>query len=64
MVTSGIFIGRLPIYASLYSQGILLPWEVEHMFNKESSQIIKLGMILLYLVFYYYQINKWGFFRL
>ena len=62
MVTSGIFIGRLPIYASLYSQGILLPWEVEHMFNKESTQIVKLCMILFYLGFYFYQFLAWGYF--
>lgn len=64
MVTSGIFIGRLPIYASLYSQGILLPWEIDHMFNRGSSRIMKLGMILFYLALYFYQINKWGFFGL
>ena len=28
MVTSGIFMGRLPIYCSLYANGILLPWDV------------------------------------
>ncbi len=63
MVTSGIFIGRLPIYVSLYSQGILLPWEIDNIFNKESSQIIKLCMTVLYLVFYIYQINRWGYFK-
>ena len=60
MVTSGIFVGRLPIYASLYSQGILLPWEIDHMFNQRSSRIMKLGMILFYLAFYIYQMNAWG----
>ena len=60
MVTSGIFIGRLPIYASLYSQGILLPWEIDHLFNRASTRIVKIGMIVLYLVFYFYQMNKWG----
>ena len=62
MVTSGIFIGRLPIYASLYSQGILLPWEIDHMFNKESAQIVKICMILFYMAFYIYQIGSWGYF--
>ena len=37
MFTSGIFIGRLPIYASLYNY-ILLPWEIDHMFTKKSSK--------------------------
>ncbi|MBQ6478610.1 MAG: EpsG family protein [Erysipelotrichaceae bacterium] len=62
MVTSGIFIGRLPIYVSLYSQGILLPWEVDHIFNRKSSTIIKSSMVAFYIVFYIYQINRWGFF--
>ena len=60
MVTSGIFIGRLPIYASLYSQGILLPWEIEHMFNHESVRLMKMFTILFYIVFYFYQMKKWG----
>ena len=61
MVTSGVFIGRLPIYASLYSQGILLPWEIEHMFNQGSVRIMKLFTIVFYIIFYFYQMNKWGF---
>lgn len=55
MFTSGIFIGRLPIYASLYNY-ILLPWEVEHIFTENSAKIIKVLMIGLYLAFYSYQI--------
>ena len=62
MVTSGIFIGRLPIYASLYSNGVLLPWEIEHIFNKKSAQTLRIAMIALYAVFYIYQINRWGYF--
>ncbi len=58
MFTSGIFIGRLPIYFSLYSY-ILLPWEVDNMFAKRSAQIIYLGMVGAYLIFYYYQ-NHYG----
>lgn len=56
MFTSGIFIGRLPIYASLYNY-ILLPWELDHMFTKESKRLIMIAMILAYLVFYWYQTN-------
>lgn len=55
MFTSGIFIGRLPIFASLYNY-ILLPWEIEHMFTKKSSQIMRILMIVAYLVFYWYQV--------
>ena len=61
MVTSGIFMGRLPIYVCLYSNCILLPWEIEHIFNKNSARIIRVLMIISFLVFYYYQIHRtWG----
>ena len=61
MVTSGIFIGRLPIYVSLYSNCILLPWEIDHFFAKSSARIIKIAMFVCFLIFYYYQIHViWG----
>lgn len=56
MFTSGVFIGRLPIYASLYNY-ILLPWEIEHMFTEESKRLIMIVMVAAYLVFYWYQIE-------
>lgn len=56
MFTSGIFIGRLPIYASLYGY-ILLPWEIEHIFTKESRKIVYILMVIFYLMFYYYQFH-------
>ena len=55
MFTSGIFIGRLPIYFSLYSY-ILLPWEIEHMFSEKSIKLVYLAMIAGYLGFYLYSI--------
>ena len=61
MFTSGIFIGRLPIYASLYSNGILLPWEIKHVFNRESSRLIQIAAITGYLLLYLYQLHfQWG----
>lgn len=61
VVTSGIFIGRLPIFCSLYSMGILLPWEIENMFTKRSAKIISICMISAFLMFYYYQVHfTWG----
>lgn len=54
MVTSGIFIGRLPIYASLYNY-ILLPWQIENIFTKQSSRLVYVLAITAYLGFYYYQ---------
>ena len=60
MFTSGIFLGRLPIYFSLYNY-ILLPWEIDNMFEEKSRKLIYLFMIVAYLIFYYYQIRIiWG----
>lgn len=56
MFTSGIFIGRLPIYASLYGY-ILLPWEIGNLFTKESQKVVRIGLIGCYLLFYYYQMH-------
>lgn len=62
MVTSGIFIGRLPIYASLYNY-ILLPWEINHFFEEKSAKAVRILVIVLYLAFYYYQMHLgWGLF--
>lgn len=61
MVTSGIFIGRLPIYCSMYATGILLPWEVEHMFTKESAKLVKLALVGGFTMFYIFHVHfAWG----
>lgn len=61
MATSGIFIGRLPIYASIYANSILLPWEVDNFFTKESSSLIRTLMYIAFMLFFYYQIHfTWG----
>ena len=58
--TSGIFLGRVPIYFSLYNY-ILLPWIIEHSFTKNSVQLIYIVLIGFYMVFYYYQMHiTWG----
>lgn len=60
MVTSGIFIGRLPIYASLYSY-ILLPWEIEHIFMRKSARLVTVAAVVAYCGFFYYQMRfTWG----
>jgi hypothetical protein len=60
-VTSGIFIGRIPIYFSLYNY-ILLPWLVENFFEERSQKIVYAAIIACYLFFYYYQVHvTWGF---
>lgn len=58
--TSGMFLGRIPIYFSMYNY-ILLPWIVERAFTKNSARLIYIVMIILYMVFYYYQVHiTWG----
>lgn len=60
MVTSGIFIGRLPIYASMFLY-ILLPWEIEHLFSYANSRILHVFLIAGYLAYYYAQMHLiWG----
>ena len=54
--TSGIYIGRLPIYVSLYGY-ILLPWEIEILFARGSRRLVYATLIICYLIFYYYQMN-------
>lgn len=56
MFTSGIFIGRLPIYFSLYGY-ILLPWLIKHIFTEKSVKLLQICMVGAYLVFYYYQMH-------
>lgn len=55
--TSGIFLGRLPIFTSLWAQCILLPWEIEHMFTLESARIVKFAAVICYCMFFYYQLH-------
>ncbi|WP_138342672.1 EpsG family protein [Intestinibacter bartlettii] len=51
---SGIMLGRLPIYFSMYNL-ILLPWLIKNIFNKEEKRLVYYLMIILYLAFFYYQ---------
>lgn len=60
MFTSGIYVGRIPIYFSLYNY-ILLPWEIDNLFTESSKKVVYIFMIIFYLVFYYYQVFiSWG----
>ena len=59
MFTSGIFIGRLPIYFSLYNY-ILLPWIIRNIFTKRSAVFINSAMVLGYMGFYMYSIYTMG----
>ena len=55
-VSSGIYIGRLPIYTTLVGY-IAVPWLIDHMFTIRSAQLIKFAMIGAYLIFFYYQMH-------
>ncbi|MBQ3085575.1 MAG: EpsG family protein [Clostridia bacterium] len=60
MVTSGIMIGRLPIFTSLFNY-ILLPWELDLVLEKNSVRLGRLLMAGFYLMFYFYQMHfAWG----
>lgn len=54
--SSGIYIGRLPIYTTLQGY-VAVPWLIEHMFTKESAKIVTGGLICGYLAFFYYQMH-------
>jgi hypothetical protein len=59
-VSSGIYIGRLPIYTTI--QGYMaLPWLIDQMFEKRSAKLFRYMMYGAYLVFFYYQMHfTWG----
>ena len=58
--TSGLLIGRLPIYFSLANY-ILIPWMLDKFFEERSAKVIKIGFIILYSIFFYYQVGvTWG----
>ena len=60
-VTSGVFVGRIPIYFSLYNY-ILLPGLVENVFEKKSQKLVYGCIIICYLAFYWYQMTvAWDF---
>lgn len=54
MFTSAIMIGRLPIYFSIYNY-ILLPWEINHIFEEKSAKWVTITLVLCYLAYNYYQ---------
>lgn len=61
MMTSGVFLGRLPVYMSMWSQCILLPWEINHLFTEKSARLVKLVAVICYCVFFFYQMRfTWG----
>lgn len=54
VASSGILLGRLPIYFSMYNL-ILLPWLLRNIFDKKEKDLIYYIMIVCYFGFFYYQ---------
>lgn len=54
VASSGVLLGRLPIYFSLYNL-ILLPWLLRNIFEEREKNLIYYIMILCYFAFFYYQ---------
>lgn len=52
--TSGMAIGRLAAYFDVYNL-ILLPWLLKHTFTEDSSKIVTVLCVLLYLLFFFFQ---------
>ncbi len=61
VLTSGIFIGRLIIDTAVYSTFILLPWEIDNLFEESSKKLMRVFAVAGYLVYFYYQMHfSWG----
>ena len=58
--TSGIFIGRIPIYFSLFSY-ILLQWELRRIFPKDKFTTVLIILVAFYMVFFLFQLKQWNF---
>lgn len=54
--SSGIYIGRLPIYTTLQGY-VAVPWLIDHMFTEDSARLVKMGLIGGFLMFFYYQMH-------
>lgn len=54
VASSGVLLGRLPIYFSLYNL-ILLPWLLRNIFEKREKDLVYYIMIICYFAFFYYQ---------
>ena len=60
IASSGILLGRLPIYFSMYNL-ILLPWLLKNIFKEREKNLIYYIMIVCYFSFFYYQmVVTWG----
>ena len=54
ILSSGIMIGRLPIYFTMYNL-ILLPWLISNLFERNVKILIYYIAIICYFTYFYYQ---------
>lgn len=54
--TSGILVGRMPIFFSIYNL-YLLPWLIKHCFKWDKYKIITILCIVFYTFYFYYQMH-------
>lgn len=54
MVTSGILVGRVPLYTSLYSF-ILLPYLIPRLFSRSTAKLVSWITVFFYFLYYYVQ---------
>lgn len=56
MVTSGIYIGRLPIYTTLHGY-MAVPWLIDNIFEKRSAKLVTYIMVVMFCAFFYFQMG-------
>ena len=56
--TSGLIVGRIPIYFSLANY-ILIPWLITEIFDSGSAVLMDVGFVGVYTVFFYIQGQHW-----
>ncbi len=58
--TSGILVGRMPIYFTIYNL-YLLPWVIQNSFKGKWKMAMMLLCMFFYLIYFYYQMEiAWG----
>lgn len=65
LASSGILIGRIPIYVTIYNI-ILLPWLISNSFEVNEKRLVYYIMIICYFLYFYYQLeiswNGWPYY--
>jgi hypothetical protein len=57
--TSGIYIGRIPIYTTLHGY-VIMPWLIDQIFEELTAKLIKFLLVVFYLAFFAFQMSQWG----